>query len=82
MKKKRFELRCPAIWSDIESFTESTYDEEIQIVKGVGYCDSYDSAERMKKFGYIVKDLSEENEKDIKVASKNIKPFNRKLNRR
>jgi hypothetical protein len=57
MKKKRFEVRCPAIWSDVPSFEESTYDEIVKIEKGKGYCDNPNTAERLRKFGYTVTEL-------------------------
>jgi hypothetical protein len=62
--KKRFEVKCPALWAEIDTFEESTYDETIKIVKGVGYCDSADSAERLRNFGYTIRDLYLEKEKE------------------
>jgi|6_EtaG_2_1085325.scaffolds.fasta_scaffold335970_2 hypothetical protein len=62
MKKKRFEVRCPAIWSDVDSFQENTYDESVKIEKGKGFCDNPNTAERLRKFGYTVID-SESKEK-------------------
>lgn len=63
MKKKRFEVKCPPLWSEIDTFEESTYEEVIKIVKGVGYCDSPNSAERLRNFGYTIRDLYLEKEK-------------------
>jgi hypothetical protein len=63
MQNKRFEVRCPALWAEIDTFEESTYDELVKIVKGVGYCDSPDSAERLRNFGYTIRDLYLEKEK-------------------
>ncbi len=59
MEKKRFELRGPAIWSDITQYKEPTYDEIVIINKGVGYCDKEHTAKRLQKLGYTVKDLQE-----------------------
>ena len=64
MKKKRFEVRCPALWADIDNFEENTYDEVIRIEKGKGYCDNPNSAERLAKFGYTIKDLYLEKEEE------------------
>lgn len=61
---KRFEVRCPALWAEIDNFEESTYDETITIRRGVGYCDSPDSAQRLKNFGYTIRDLYLEKEKE------------------
>jgi hypothetical protein len=63
LENKRFEVRCPALWADIDTFEESTYDETIKIVKGVGYCNNPDSAQRLANFGYTIRDLYIEKEK-------------------
>ena len=60
---KRFEVKCPALWAEIDHFEESTYDETITITRGVGYCDSPDSAKRLENFGYTIRDLYLEKEK-------------------
>ena len=62
--EKRFEVRCPALWAEIDNFEESTYEETITITKGIGYCDSPDSAKRLANFGYTIKDLYLEKEKE------------------
>jgi hypothetical protein len=62
--KKRFEVKCPPLWSGIDNFEESTYEETVKIVKGVGYCDSEHAAERLRNFGYTIKDLYLEKEKE------------------
>jgi len=56
--KKRFEVKCPTMWSEINNFEESTYDEVVKIEKGIGYCSNVNSAERLKKLGYTVRDLN------------------------
>jgi hypothetical protein len=61
--EKRFEVRCPALWAEIDNFEESTYEETIIITRGVGYCDSPDSAKRLENFGYTIRDLYLEKEK-------------------
>jgi hypothetical protein len=61
--KKRFEVKCPALWSEIDTFEEPMYEEVVKIVKGVGYCDSPNSAERLRNFGYTIRDLYLEKEK-------------------
>ncbi len=65
----RFEVRCPALWSEIDTFEEPTYEEVVKIVKGVGYCNSPNSAERLRNFGYIIKDLYLEKE-ELKAEKK------------
>jgi hypothetical protein len=63
LMEKRFEVRCPALWAEIDNFEESTYEETITITRGVGYCDSPDSAKRLENFGYTIRDLYLEKEK-------------------
>lgn len=60
MEDKRFELRGPAMWSEITEYKEPTYDEIVVIKKGVGYTDKEHVAKRLEKFGYTVKDLHKE----------------------
>ncbi len=57
MKKRKFEVIAPAIWSDIASYDENMYDEIVNIKKGVGYCDYPSSADRLRKLGYTVNEL-------------------------
>lgn len=59
MDKKRFEIKGPAMWSDIKEYREPTYEEVVVIKHGVGYCDKEATAKRLEKFGYTVKDLQE-----------------------
>lgn len=59
MEDKRFELRGPAMWSEIGEYKEPTYDEIVVIKKGVGYTDKEHVAKRLEKFGYTVIDLQE-----------------------
>jgi hypothetical protein len=56
----RFEVRGPAMWAEIKEYKEPTYDEIVVIRKGVGYCEKEHTAKRLEKFGYTVKDLSNE----------------------
>lgn len=65
MDKKRFKLRCPEFWKSL-TFEESTYDEVIKIEKGIGYCNSLDSAMRLEKFGYSVEDLHKKEKAVVK----------------
>lgn len=59
MENKRFELRGPVMWAEINEYKEPTYDEVVVIRKGVGYTDKEHVAKRLQKFGYTVKDLQE-----------------------
>ncbi len=60
----RFEVKCPPLWAEIDTFEEPTYEEVVKIVKGVGYCNSPNSAERLRNFGYTIRDLYLEKEKE------------------
>ena len=57
---KRFKVKGPAIWSEINEYKEPTYDEVVVIRKGIGYTDKEHVAKRLQKFGYTVKDLKGE----------------------
>lgn len=63
-KNMRFEVRCPALWAEIDTFEEPTYEEIVIIRKGVGYCNSPNSAERLRNHGYTIRDLYLEKEKE------------------
>jgi hypothetical protein len=63
-ENKRFEVRCPPLWAEIDDFEEPTYEELVKVVKGVGYCDSPNSAERLRNLGYTIRDLYLEKEKE------------------
>lgn len=61
MEKKRFELKGPAMWAEINEYKEPTYDEVVVIKKGIGYTDKEHVAKRLQKFGYVITDLQEDN---------------------
>ena len=80
MDKKRFKLRCPEFWKSL-TFEENTYDEVIKIEKGIGYCNSADSANRLEKFGYTVEDLHKKAEvvKSVKKEEVKLKKYKGKV---
>ena len=64
--KKKYKVVSPALWNEVSSFRESTYDEIVMITKGVGYCDHDTTATKLRYLGYTVTENTEGVE-DIEV---------------
>ncbi len=67
--KKKYKVVSPALWNEVPSFRESTYDEIVMINKGVGYCNHDTTATKLRYLGYTVTEIIEE---DIKVKEEEV----------
>ena len=76
MKKKKYKVVSPALWNEVPSFRESTYDEIVMINKGVGYCSHDTTATKLRYLGYTVTEIIEEDtkvkEEDTKVKEEKV----------
>ena len=67
--KKKYKVVSPALWNEVPSFRESTYDEIVMINKGVGYCSHDTTATKLRYLGYTVTEIIEE---DTKVKEEEV----------